>query len=370
MEHTFKKLLVLQLFFALAGVFVSESSAENFVGEVPKDESTKEDVSRRLLEAENMGKYIFETRMADFSRNDYDQAVGALFKAYEKVSGVPIKRGKRGKVGIKIYTNSGAGLCTSPKLVDAVIEELGRRGYAREDITLVDMTRRKIRSSGFLPKVSELREGAEDSYGGVKVADIESGKFFDKKWYYDNPLQPKVMHGNIAADRDVYNPERRKSYLPVPLFLTVDFWINLPVVTDMEGLGVCCAIGNASIWNMSNNERFLKSPSNASVAAAEVCAIPELKDSHLFTILSLERGQFVGGSVFNSRFTFSERSLILSSDPVAIDCIAWELINKYRRVHGFKTMEDLPSLLDSCKQLELGDWDLRLKKRIIVPYGR
>ena len=131
-------------------------------------------------------------------------------------------------------------------------------------------------------------------------------------------------------------------------------------------MGVCAALGNASIWNMSNNERFLKSPANASMAAAEVCAIPEMKDSLIFTILSMERGQFVGGAVFNSRCTFSERKLYMSADPVVLDFISWECINKYRRSFGFEPISPMPALLNYCKELQIGDWDLRSHERVFV----
>ena len=200
------------------------------------------------------------------------------------------------------------------------------------------------------------------------LSDIESGKFFDARWYYDNPLSPKSVRGE--ASNDIYNPELRKSYLPVPLFLSVDFWINLPVVTDMEGLGVCAAVGNMSIWNMSNNERFLKQPANASMAAAEVAAIPELKNSEIFTILSLERGQFVGGAVFNSRCTFSEKTILMSANPVVIDYIAWETLNKYRRAFRFAQIDPMPPLLNYCRELQLGDFDFRkIERKNVSPSG-
>lgn len=230
------------------------------------------------------------------------------------------------------------------------------------------MSRRKMRDCGFLPRVSALQNGTPDNYKGSPVADIESGKFFDKNWYYDNSLMPKSMK-NINMSSDLYNPELRKSYLPVPLFLTVDFWINLPVITDMEGLGVCAAIGNASIWNMSNNERFLKQPANASMAAAEVSAIPELHSSNLLTILSYERGQFVGGAIFNSRCSFSENTILMSSNPVVIDYLAWNTINKYRRSFGFAPIDPMPPLLNYCKELKIGDYDMRKIRRVNVPYA-
>ncbi len=311
---------------------------------------------------------LFEVGVPDFSASSYSKAVASLFKAFEKDWGHSISKGKKGKVGIKVYTNSGPGIDTPKELVDAVIDQLEKRGYKKSDITIVDMSRRKLRECGFLPKYSELRAGKPDNYGGVNVADIESRKFFDKNWFYDNPLTPKSVRG-MTGIGELYNPELRKSYLPVPLFLTVDFWINLPVITDMEGLGVCAALGNASIWNMSNNERFLKSPANASMAAAEVCAIPELNGSHMFTILSLEKGQFVGGAVFNSRCTFSEPKILLSANPVAVDFIAYELINKSRRAFGFSPIDPQPPVLNYCKELGVGDWDFRKIRRVNVPYS-
>lgn len=310
---------------------------------------------------------LFQTKLVDFSAPTYNAAVSALFRAYEKYCGKKIKRGPKGKVGLKIYTNSGPGLSTPKNLIDAVIAQLERRGYKKGDITIVDMSARKMRSCGFLPKLSQVQAGASDTYGGINVADIESGKFFDKRWYYDNALTPKNIKTSVSF-REIYDPEIRKSYLPVPLFLTVDFWINLPVITDMEGLGVCAAIGNASIWNMSNNERFLKEPANASMAAAEVCAIPELKESNLFTIISYENGQFVGGSVYNARFSFSENGLYLSANPVVIDYMAWLTINKYRRANRFKGIDDEPPVLGYCRQLGIGACDYRKIKRINVPY--
>ncbi len=361
MTKILKKLAFLQLFFAPFLILHAQDSVE--VAPIS-------DVSKSVDEAQaKMRSVIFESTLPDFTARTYERAVSSLFKAYESEAGFKIKPGEKGKVGLKIYTNSGAGMCTPKALVDAVIEQLTKRGYKRGDITLVDMSRRKMRDCGFLPKLSQVREGAEDSYGGVLVADIESKQFFNKDWYYDNPLMPKNNRGMLKSI-DLYNPELRKSYLPVPLFLTVDFWINLPVVTDMEGLGVCAAVGNMSIWNMSNNERFLKQPANASMAAAEVAAIPELKNSEIFTILSLERGQFVGGAVFNSRCTFSEKTILMSANPVVIDYIAWETLNKYRRAFRFAQIDPMPPLLNYCRELQLGDFDFRkIERKNVSPSG-
>ena len=141
---------------------------------------------------------VFEVRVPEFSPIAYARATASLFRAYEKSAGGPIKKGDKGRVGIKVYTNSGPGLCTPTGLVDAVIDQLVRRGYDKKDITIVDMSRRKLRDCGYLPKRSLLKAGMADDYKGVPVADIESGKFFDSRWYYDNPLTPKSVRGEAS----------------------------------------------------------------------------------------------------------------------------------------------------------------------------
>lgn len=295
---------------------------------------------------------LFEYKLADFSKRDYAEAVNAVFSEFEKSALCQVKPKTKGKVGLKIYTNSGAGLATPQNLVIAVIEELKKRGFKSEDICIVDMSKRKMRESGFLPKYSEIKLGSKDNFMGSPVRDIESGEFLNKNWFYDNPLMPRDLQAGVFRD-EKFNKEARKSYLPIPLFLTVDFWINLPVITDMQGIGVCAALGNITIWNMSNNERFFSSPANAPIALAEVAAIPELKDTMLFTILSYEKVQFVGGSVFNAAFTSSEKLLYASANPVILDFFALDYINCKRVEKGFKPIP-VPPIFEYARQMQLG----------------
>ena len=300
---------------------------------------------------------VFECRLQGFSQADYAAAVSSLFLDFENEALCRIKPKKYGKVGLKIYTNSGAGLATPKNLTLAVIAELEKRGFERKNICIVDMSKRKMRESGYLPKFADLlSKNASDDFFGCPVCDIESGKFFDKNWFYDNPLTPRDIKFQTGSDSE-YIAEARKSYLPIPLFLTVDFWINLPVITDMRGIGVCAALGNATIWNMSNNERFFASPANAPIALAEVAAIPELKDSCLMTILSYERAQFVGDGIFNAAFATSEKLLQASSNPVILDYFALDYINCKRVNGGFKPITPTPPIFEYARQMNLGTFD-------------
>ncbi len=306
---------------------------------------------------------FFESELQNFEDSGYETSVKNLFTSYEKSFG-KIKLGEKKKVGIKVYSNSGAGLATPLPLLRAVIKELELRGYKKEQICIVDLSRRKLREAGFLPTYTKMLEGAEDKFDEKSfVYDIDSGNFFHKDWFYDNPLMPKIYRFDKEYETRT-TQENRKSYLPVPLFLTVDFWINLPVAFDIEGLGISGALANMTIWNMSNNDRFFRTPANAPIAVAEVAAIPELKDSLIFTILSLESVQYIGGPIFNAAYTLSEKRLLLSANPVVLDYIALEYINIARVKKGFQAISPLPVIFDYARQMQLGDYELQKIKHI------
>ncbi len=376
-KNILRKSAVLQIYFIFALISAGAGAQETVELQVavpppPKSIDASPEASGGLKTSD--GKipfsasrdFLIEYRMRSFSSKEYSRAVAALFSDFENAVGIKIGRGKKGKVGLKVYSNSGAGIGTPKPLVDAVIAQLERRGYKKSEICLIDLSRRKLRDVGFLPRVSALRNGAVDDYNGSPVADLESGKYYDKNWYYDNPLPPKTYRHNQTAEA-VYDPELRKSMLPVPLYYGFDFWINLPVVTDMEGLGISGAIANVSVWNVSNNERFLNSPANAPMAAAEMCAVPEMREGYLFSIMSLEQMQIAGGARFNAGVCVSEPYVMLSSDIVALDVMAWNYVNKHRTRRGFDIIAPMPPVLGYCEQLKLGSANITDKKRRLLP---
>lgn len=346
--------LFLQLFFAiLCPVF-----AQN--GETGKKLSEKAPVVPENFVAYNRAfrETLFEYSMQNFSDSEYESAVNAVFAATESALNKKIRPAKFGKVALKIYTNSGGGLATPQALVDAVIKELNLRGYANKNIAIVDMRRHYLRQAGYLPKIGEVALGKPDNYKGCPVYDLASRKYYDKNWFYDNQMPAKVLRfADETEPFGVSEQTRRKSFLPVPLFLNVDFWINLPVITDMDSIGVSAALANASIWNMSNSERFFEATANAPVAVAEVMAIPELNESLLLNILSFQYGQVVGGAVFNNAYTACDRLLIASQNPCVVDAVAWEFLCTNRAKKGFPVSTEKPVMFEYCRQLEIGESD-------------
>lgn len=306
-------------------------------------------------------RYVWEYPLPGFSEPDYRQGVEDLLAAYEQAGGKPLVPGSKGRVAIKLYTESGAGLTTPPALTKAVIAALQKRGFAPEQIYLVGLREDNLRSSGYLPPI-----GAEDQtpvFAGARVHALDSGEYYNNLWFYDSNLPSRQALAAAAQRReDLFNfqpdPEERKSYLNTLLFLESDFWINLPVAADNAALGVSGALANASLWNISNNERFFDSPANAPVAAAEISAIPELRETWALTILSLESYQYLGGPRFNAVYTGRERRLWMSANPVALDFLMWQRFKPLRARYGYPENTPEPPLFQYASSLGLGSYDI------------
>ena len=295
----------------------------------------------------------------------YSGQVAALIDAYETSVGRRLTAGARGKVGLKVNTRGGRGLSTPLPLLRAVIEALQARGFSSEGILIVDYSAYDLRQARILPPLSLDVARFE----GCPVVALDSERHYDAEWFYDSPLppalqqEPQLFSGAGQGRSLAEGAEARKSFLPAPLLFDVDFWINLAVGVDDVTLGVDGALANATLWNVSNSQRFLDNPATASAAVAEIAAIPELQERLALHFISLERYQFIGGPRFKSLYTRSEPRVWMSSDPVALDRLLLDRMNAVRLLEGFSEIAPLPRQLSFAASLGLGVFE---KSRIRI----
>src|SRR5690606_30380560 len=129
---------------------------------------------------------------------------------------------------------------------------------------------------------------------------------------------------------------------------------NLPMLTDMQVTGISGALLNVSLWNVTNRDRFFASPANASVAAAEIAAIPELQRGWVLTILPLYQYQYIGGPSFNANYLGGQSRILASIDPVALDAMALKFINDARKKAGFDELSTSIGIITFAESLGLG----------------
>lgn len=296
-------------------------------------------------EAYKKEKNIYiEENLANFSEEAYQQAVEAALTRFESERGVPLVPGATRKIGLKTYTYSGPGLCTRLPLLRSLILALEKRGFKREDMMIVDFHEKNLRHCEILPPLSE----GGNRFEGVPVYALDTDQYWDQAWAYESNLPSLEYFRAYLKTSTSLNEaleKERMSYLNPLLLCDVDGWINLPMLTSHAALGVSGALANATLLNMSNHKRFLTSASIAPMVVAELAAMPEMKTSWLFTLLSLECYQYVGDYHFNANYTRSEPLLLLSTTPAALDYALLEKLNTARRQRQFAPLGDKNSLL-------------------------
>lgn len=298
---------------------------------------------------------VWEARLDAFDVPTYERQVERLIAIFEQTSGRKLAPGPKRKVGLKIYADSGPGLATPIPLVKAVIASLKRRGFEHSEIFLVGLNALRLRMTGYLPSLVS----GQTPFFGIPVYVLESGRYYDPVWFYDSPLPQRfdpifAQEQTKGVSPTTTKDEDRKSFLATPLFLDADFWINLPVYTDHPTLGINGALVNATLWNASNTARFFRSPANAPAAVAEMSAIPELRQTWMFTLASLQYYQFIGGPFFNSLYTVSEPLVWLSNDPVMLDALVRDRMNGLRKKQGFEPVDEEIRTLEFAETLGVG----------------
>ena len=313
--------------------------------------------------------FVWEYHLDNFSQGNYSRGVENLFHSFEEKTKKILAPGKQRKAGIKIYTNSGSGISTPTALVKAEIDKLVQRGFKRSELFILDVNERDLRNSGFIPPLS--KKASEMTFDGVPVYILETEKYYDELWYHESPLPSQSQLAHAAELIGGYGEEigasDRKSYLAKPLITDVDFWINLPMALDNQIFGITGALTNATLWAISNRGRFFVSPANAPIAIAEIAAIPELKLGWVFSIISLERYQFIGGPVFNSLYTRSEPLLWMSINPVVLDALLMERINYHKKENGFTRIVRNTQVFNYAQSLGLGHYNRKKIQWIHLP---
>ena len=302
--------------------------------------------------------------LTEASTNNFTLQVKEIFELDITKNLKANKFKKTTKIGLKVYTNSGAGICTPTHLTKDIINQLIEIGYLHENIFITDLDRNKLRECEYLPSLSN----PELFFHGVRVIPLLDSNTLDTSWSYESPLpQNEKMNHEIHLESSFLFRAGleldRRSLLPAPLILDTDFWINLPIFTDHYSLGLNGALLNGTLWNISNNDRFFLNPNSGNIGIAEIASIPELKDKWILNIGSLIRLQYIGGPEFNSLYNTDLNKLIVSTNPLCIDHYVLKLMNKNRIQNGFLPFE-VPPYFKFAKNLgyKFESRDLVIKK--------
>lgn len=257
---------------------------------------------------------------------------------------------KNEKIGLKVNPIGGKLLSTSHEVVQSVIEQLEKSGVNRKNIVIWDRREFQLHEAGFTaenyPGITIVGTERKDREGSFYDKDgaLYSEKMIDREWYY---------YADVEMSYDAYTlpymvNEGKYSYFTKILTQDLDKVINLPIMKN-AGTSVTLCLKNLGYGCITNTSR-LHSRLWAETSA-EVCAFPPVRDKVVLNIADGLRGCFDGGPGANPQFFYDYKTILLGTDPVAVDRIGMDIIIG-KRIEMGRQQNFLPAGL---KQMELAE---------------
>jgi len=209
------------------------------------------------------------------------------------------------KVGLKVNALGGRGLSSNLQLVEAICERLQQAGIRASDIVIWDRDTDELEHSGF-----------HVATGGSRVQCFGT----DRVGYEDE----LVTYGNVG------------SRLSKILTECCDVLINVPVLKDHDGAGITAALKN--MYGVIHNPNKYH-PNGCNPYVADVNMLPEIRRKMRLTICDATTASYEGGPGYKPQYAWKNNALIISQDPVALDYIGWQIIERKRAEKGLKTLE-------------------------------
>lgn len=268
-------------------------------------------------------------------------------------------------IGLKVNPVAGKPLSTSHAVTKSIVKQLQEAGIPKENIVIWDRRLMQLHETGY----------TEENYPGIKITGTEQqdaeGGFFDKDG---------VLYGEKMIDKDWYywaNCEEEYDAYTIPYMVNsgkysyftkictqeIDKIINVPILKN-AGPTVTLCLKNLAYGAITNTGRLHKPL--WSETCAEVCAFPPIRDKLVLNIVDGLRGCFDGGPGANPQFIFNYNTLLIGTDPVAVDRIGYDIVIAKRMEEGVQEEESPKGIkfMGMAEKLELGISDPEKIKRI------
>ncbi len=263
------------------------------------------------------------------------------------------------RIGLKVNPVAGKQLSTSIEITQVIIEQLVAAGIPKEKIMIWDRREYQLHDAGFTNKNFEgiTIRGTEqkDETGSFYDDDGElySKKMIDKDWYYWADTEQKYKKETLPY---MINGGKY-SYFSRICTQEVDKIINIPILKN-AGSSITLCLKNLAYGAISNTARLHKALWGET--SAEVCAFAPLRDKVILNIVDGIKGCYHGGPGANPNFFTQYQTILLGTDPVAVDRIGYDIVIKKRIAEKLQEADSPASqkFMKLAEELKLGIADI------------
>lgn len=263
--------------------------------------------------------------------------------------------GKDDVIGLKVNPVAGKLLTTSHAFTQAVIKQLEDAGIPRSNMVIWDRREMQLHETGY----------TEENYPGITITGTEcedaSGSYYNSegKLYSEERIdKDHYFYADVEGEYDAYTIPfmvngGKYSYFTKICTQKVTKIINLPVLKN-AGSSVTLCMKNLAFGSISNTARLHKDLWHET--SAYVCAFPPLRDKVVLNIVDGLIGCFEGGPAANPQFICNYNTILVGTDPVAVDRIGHDIVIAKRIEEGIQS-EDKPTALKFmhlAEELKLG----------------
>jgi uncharacterized protein (DUF362 family) len=218
-------------------------------------------------------------------------------------------------VGIKINPSGAPACCSSPEIVREIIAGVQLAGVPSKNIVVFDRYSYEIDIGGYQtllpPGVRVL--GIEEGVGDISGYDL-----------------------NAYCEVNFFGEWETRSYMATVVAQTVTKIINVPTMKDHSAAGVTGCLKNLAYGAFNNVARSHRAPySYTDPLIGLMCTAEPLRSKSVLHVMDGMRMVWHGGPLTQVQdFIFQAGTMLMGTDPVAIDTIELEMIEKKRREQG------------------------------------
>jgi len=231
-------------------------------------------------------------------------------------------------VGIKINPSGAPACCSSPEIIREIIAAVQSLGVPARNIIVYDRYSYEIDIGSYqalLPTGVRI-VGIQDAFSGGGVG-----------------YEPTVY-----CDANFFGEWETRSYMASIVAHEVTKIINVPTMKDHSAAGITGALKNLAYGTFNNVARTHRAPhSFTNPVIGLMCTVEPLRSKAVLHVMDGMRQVWHGGPLTQvQNFIDQTGILLVATDPVAMDTIELETIEKKRRERGVPSLwqHDLESV--------------------------